>query len=85
MLNTSSMRVTIGSALVEEPNRALATVTRELILSDTSTSDAGTEYSCIASNAAMDGEDSEMFELFVQGLEFLILYLEILVKPLSCK
>ena len=71
MLNTSSMRVTIGSALVEQPNRALATVTRELILSDTSTSDADTEYSCIASNAAMDGEDSEMFELFVQGLNFL--------------
>ena len=71
MLNTSSMRVTLSSAFVDEPNRAVATVTRELIHSDTSTSDAGTDYSCIASNAAMDGEDSEKFELFVQGLNFL--------------
>ena len=67
MLNSSIMGVTINSVNVDEPNRALATVTMELILSDTSIIDTSTNYSCRASNAAMDGEDAEVFELFVQG------------------
>ncbi len=67
MLNSSSdSRVTIRSSIINEPERALA-VTRELILTQTSTSDAGSDYSCRATNVAMGGEDSEGFELFVQG------------------
>ena len=67
MLNSSSMRITIGNLIKEVPERSLATVTRELTLSSTSITDASTNYSCRASNAAMPGVDSEMFELFVQG------------------
>ncbi len=68
MLNSSSdSRVTIGNPIINEPDRAIATVTRELVLTQTSTSDAGSDYSCRATNAAMGGEDSEGFELYVQG------------------
>ncbi len=68
MLNSSSdSRVTIESPMINEPERALATVTRELVLTQTSTSDAGSDYSCRATNAAMGREDSEGFELYVQG------------------
>ncbi len=68
MLNSSSdSRVNITSPIIDEPVRALATVTRELVLTQTSTSDAGSDYSCRATNVAMGGEDSEGFELFVQG------------------
>ncbi len=71
MLNSSSdSRVTITSPMVNETERALATVTRELVLTQTSTSDAGSDYSCRATNAAMGGQDSEEFELFVQGINF---------------
>ncbi len=67
-LNSSSdSRVTIRSPITNEPERALATVTRELVLTQTSTSDAGSDYSCRATNAAMGGVDSEGFELYVQG------------------
>ena len=61
------MRITIVNLIKDVPERSLATVTRELTLSNTSTSDASTNYSCRASNAGLAGEDSEMFELFVQG------------------
>ncbi len=68
MLNSSSdSRVTIGIPMINEPERALATVTRELVLTQTSTSDAGSDYSCRATNAAMGGQDSRMFEVYVQG------------------
>ncbi len=68
MLNSSSdSRVTIESPMINEPERALATVTRELVLTQTNTSDAGIDYSCRATNAAMGGQDSEGFELYVQG------------------
>ena len=67
MLNSSIMGVTIGSAVVDEPNRALATVTKELTLNETSISDADSDYACRASNAAMQGNYSKLFELFVQG------------------
>ena len=67
MLSSSSMRITIVNLIKDMPERSLATVTRELTLSNTSTSDASANYSCRASNAAMPREDSEMFELFVQG------------------
>ncbi len=67
-LNSSSdSRVTIGNPMINEQYRAIATVTRELVLTQTSTSDAGSDYSCRATNAAMGGENSEGFELFVQG------------------
>ncbi len=65
--SSSDSRVTITSPIIDEPVRALATVTRELILTQTNTSDAGRDYSCRATNAAMGGEDSEGFQLFVQG------------------
>ena len=47
------------------PERALATVTRKLTLSQTSTSDASSDYSCRATNDG--GQDFEEFELFIQG------------------
>ena len=67
MFNSSSMRITIVNLIKDVPERSLATVTRELTLSDTSISDTSTNYICRASNAALAGEDSEMFELFVQS------------------
>ncbi len=63
MLNYSSVsRVTIGNPIINETERALATVTRVLVLTQTSTSDAGSDYSCRATNAAMGGEDLQLFE-----------------------
>ncbi len=68
MLNSSSdSRVTIRSPIINEPERALATVTRELVLTQTSTSDAGSDYSCRATNAAEGGEYSQSFILLVEG------------------
>ena len=67
LLNSSNDRVTIRNLSVDEPERALATVTRELTLSRTSASDASSDYSCRATNEADGGQDSEIFELFVQG------------------
>ena len=67
MLNSSIIRISIESVLENEPNRAIATVTSELTLNETSINDAGNDYSCRASIAAIPGEDSEMFELFVRG------------------
>ena len=67
LLNSSNNRVTVRTLSVDEPERALATVTRELTLSQTSTSDSRSDYSCKATNEADGGQDSEVFELFVQG------------------
>ena len=68
LLNSSTDRVTVRTQSVDEPERALATVTRELMLSQTSAaSDASSDYSCRATNEADNGQDSEVFELFVQG------------------
>ncbi len=68
ILNSSSdSRVTIRNPIINEPERALATVTRELVLTQTTTSDAGSDYSCRATNAADRGEDSQSFELLVEG------------------
>ncbi len=44
----------------------LATVAVELILTETQSSDAG-NYSCRATNAADRGEDSQSFQLLVEG------------------
>ncbi len=78
ILNSSSdSRVTIRSPIIDEPERALVTVTRELILA--STSDSGSGYDCRATNAAMKGEDSEGFELYVQGNYLLCISCLILV------
>ena len=68
LLNSSTDRVTIGNLSVDEPERALATVTRELTLSQTSTSDSRSDYSCKATNEAYGGQDSATFNLLVQGL-----------------
>ncbi len=68
MLNSSSdSRVTIGNPIINETERALATVTRELVLTQTSASDAGSDYSCRATNVADRGEDMHLFELLVEG------------------
>ena len=61
------MRVSLVNVIRREPNRALAMVTRKLIISNTSYSDAGSDYSCRATNIAITGQDSERFALFVQG------------------
>ncbi len=80
MLNSSSdSRVTIRSPIIYKPERALATVTRELILTQTNASDAGSDYSCRATNAADGGEDSRMFEVYVQGKLLLCISCLILV------
>ena len=69
MLSSSSdSRVIIENPTINGPDRALATVTRELILTQTTTSDAGSDYSCRTTNAAMGGQNSESFELFFQGI-----------------
>ncbi len=82
MLNSSSdSRVTIRSPIINEPERALATITGELVLTETSTSNAGSDYSCRATNAAMGGEDSEGFELYVQGKYLLCISCLKLVLP----
>ncbi len=52
--------------MINEQDRAIATVTRNLILTQTSTSD-GARYSCRATNSAMNGMDSDEFELLVQS------------------
>ena len=69
LLNSSNDRVTIGNLSVNEPERALATVTRELTLSQTSTSDASSNYTCRATNknTTKGEQESKRFELFVQG------------------
>ena len=70
LLNSSNDRITIGNLSVDESERN--TVTRELILSQTSLSDASNNYSCRATNAADGGLDSEVFELYVQGWKKII-------------
>ena len=67
LLNSSTDSVTVRTRSVDEPERALATVTREITLSQTSTNDTSSDYRCRATNEADNGQDSEVFELLVQG------------------
>ena len=65
LLSSSNNRITIGNLSVDEPERALATVTRVLTLSQTSTSDSSRDYSCSTTIMAM--QYPKKFELVVQG------------------
>ena len=66
--STIDMRVMIDVGDVTEPERELATVTRALSLSNTNINDSRTNYTCRASNIAMNGIDFRNFELYVQGM-----------------
>ena len=74
--STTDMRVMIDDADVTEPERELATVTRALSLSNTNTNDSRTDYTCRASNIAMNGIYFRDFELFVQGMLNIVNLLE---------
>ena len=77
LINSSTdMRVMIDDADVTEPERELATVTRVLSLSNTNTNDSRRDYTCRASNIAMNGIRSRSFELFVQGMLNIVNLLE---------
>ncbi len=67
ILNSSSdSRVIIRNEIMNEQNGALAYVSKKLILTNTSISDAGC-YSCNATNSAINGETSAEFELLIQS------------------
>ena len=68
LISTIDMRVMIDDADVTEPERELATVTRALSISNTNINDSRTDYTCRASNTAVNGTRSRGFELFVQGM-----------------
>ena len=67
-LDTSDSRISLSEPTVIETPRDLATVRRTLTISSTISNNTDTTYSCRASNIASGGMDSEMFELFIQGL-----------------
>ena len=68
ILDSSDSRISLGEPALMESFRDLATVRRTLTISSTLKNDTDTNYSCRASNIASGGVDSEMFQLFIQGL-----------------
>ena len=46
----------------------LSTVERSLTITNVIASDTAEDYRCTATNNAIDGMDTEIFELFVQGI-----------------
>ena len=66
--STFDQRLQLSNQDVDEPERAVASVTRMLTITDTMEGDAG-NYSCVATNDASMGmgRDEDNFQLFVQG------------------
>ena len=69
--STFSQRLQLSTPVVDEPERSVSSVMRTLTISDTLEGDAGM-YSCVATNVAENGRDDETFELFVQGMIFMM-------------
>ena len=68
ILDSSDSRISLGEPALMEPSRDLATVRRTLTISSTLKNDTDMAYSCRANNTASGGVDSEMFQLFIQGM-----------------
>ena len=65
--DTRSSRYQLADAIVNRTEGAMSIVMRMLTINSAMDSDNGT-YMCRANNSAVNGEDQDIFELYVQGI-----------------